>query len=360
MNRLKNVDRRWIWIGLGVFMIILRVILSFFPQLVETVYSRGIFQIIRYVTDYTISFSPIPLLYVFLIFLSGWLIYKYSTTKRNSLSFKASLLNFLFSAMAITGGFIFFFIFLWGFNYVRIPLENQLAIQPKPLSSEELKLEFHEASAALFDIYSRYEPQKNKNDLDLNNLEWQMREEVTKTLQKFGYPTPGRVRARLLKPKGLLLRISTAGVYLPWVGECHIDAGLHPLQIPNVMAHELAHGYGITDEGSCNFVALKTCLNSTNLLFNYSASLSYWKTVASSFRMIFPEEYQQFKTTMPQGILDDIKAINDNLDKYPDIFPEGRDFFYNNYLKSQGISEGLQNYSRVILLEVAFKKAAKR
>ena len=60
---------------------------------------------------------------------------------------------------------------------------------------------------------------------------------------------------------------------------------------------------------------------------------------------------------MPQGILNDIKAINENLDNYPDIFPETRDFFYNNFLKSQGISEGIKNYSRVILLEVAYKKA---
>ena len=186
-----------------------------------------------------------------------------------------------------------------------------------------------------------------------------MRFEVTKTLQTFGYPTPGRVRARLLKPNGILMRISTAGVYLPWVGECHIDAGLHPIQIPNVMAHEFAHGYGITDEGSCNFIALHVCLNSENLFYKYSGSLSYWKTVASNYKAVFPATYEQFKKDMPQGIWNDIKAINQNIDKYPDIFPVFRDFFYSNFLKSQGISEGLKNYSRVILLETAYQKAQK-
>jgi hypothetical protein len=100
--------------------------------------------------------------------------------------------------------------------------------------------------------------------------------------------------------------------------------------------------------------------NSKRLLktgFRFTGSIRAGKTVAGSYRAAFPEEYQQFRAVMPQGILNDIKAINDNLDKYPDIFPDGRDFFYNNYLKSQGISEGLQNYSRVILLEVAYKKA---
>ncbi len=358
MNRLKKLDSRWIWIGLAVFIIVLRVILSFFPQLVETLYSRGLFQIIRYLNDFTLSLSPIPLLYVFIILFIGWRIYKTIKNKRFSTTFKSRIINFLFSTSALIAGLVFFFILLWGFNYGRIPLEKQLKIIPKPLSDVELKEEFKQVSDMLIDNYSKYKKTQKVSDFDLNDLENNMRKEVTKTLQRFGYPTPGKVRARLLKPKGLLLRISTAGVYLPWVGECHIDAGLHPIQIPNVMAHELAHGFGITDEGSCNFVALQTCVNSDNLFYKYSGSLSYWKTVASNFRASFPEEYEQFKIKMPQGILDDIKAINENLDKYPDIFPSGRDFFYNNFLKSQGISEGLKNYSRVILLEVAYKKEA--
>ena len=360
MSPLKNVDRRWIWIGLGISMMVLRIILSYFPHLIETFYSRGLFQIYRYISDYTISLSPVPLLYVFLLLFAGWGIFNYLKRKHKQRTYKSKILSFFFSLSAFTGGLIFFFILLWGFNYVRIPLEKQLNILPDPLANNELKAEFERASSMLFEIYSRYELEKNTKDYELVNLENEMRIEVVKTLQRFGYPTPGRVRARLIKPKGLLLRISTAGVYLPWVGECHIDAGLHPIQIPNVMAHELAHGYGITDEGACNFIALQTCLNADNLFYQYSGSLSYWKTVASNYRQNFPGEYNQFKTKMPQGILEDIRAINENLDKYPDIFPDGRDFFYNNYLKSQGISEGLQNYSRVILLEVAYKKAQEK
>ncbi len=356
MKRLKNIDSRWIWIGLGVLMILLRVVLSFFPQLVETIYSRGIFQIIRLINDFSLSLSPIPLLYVFIFLFIVYWVYRFIKRKTIPVTFKVKFINFLFSISAFTGGLIFFFILLWGFNYGRIPLEKQLKINPERLSNEELKIEFEAASNSLITNYIDYQKVKSSNDFNLADLENNIRKEVTKTLQKFGYPTPGRVRARLIKPKGLLLRISTAGVYLPWVGECHVDAGLHPIQIPNVMAHEFAHGYGITDEGSCNFVALQTCLNSENLFYKYSGTLSYWKTVAANYRHVFPEEYEQFKVTMPQGIWDDINAINDNLDNYPDIFPDARDFFYNNFLKSQGISEGIQNYSRVILLEVAYKK----
>lgn len=357
MNRLKNIDSRWIWIALGVFMVLLRVIFSFFPQQIESLYSRGFFQIIRYVNDYTISLSPIPVIYLILFLFISWRIYAFKKNKRIYTSFRGKVLNFLLSISAFVSALIFFFILLWGFNYSRIPIENQLNISPKRLSDKELELEFQRASSQLFESYSNYEQSRNGEDHDLNNLESKIRVEVKKMLQKFGYPTPGKVRARLVKPKGILLRISTAGVYLPWVGECHIDAGLHPIQIPNVMAHEFAHGYGITDEGSCNFIALQTCLHSDNLFYKYSASLSYWKTVASNYKRYFPDEYEKFKKEMPKGIWNDIIAINKNLDKYPDIFPVFRDFFYSNFLKSQGISEGLKNYSRVIKLEVAYEKA---
>jgi len=334
-------------------------IFSFFPQLVETVYSRGIFQIIRVIYDNTFSLSPIPLLYVFIFLFIVWRIYVFSKKKRKQSSIKLKMLNFIFSLTAFIGGLIFFFMLLWGFNYSRIPIEDQLNIIPKRLSDGELEKEFQRASAELLVNYSNYEELRKEEGFNLDDIENKIRKEIIKTLRLFGYPTPGRVRARLLKPKGILIRISTAGVYLPWVGECHIDAGLHPIQIPNVMAHEFAHGYGIADEGSCNFVALHTCLNSDNLFYKYSASLSYWKTVASNYRNYFPENYKEYKASMPKGIWDDIKAINDNLDKYPDIFPSVRNFFYSNFLKSQGISEGIKNYSRVILLEIAFNKSKK-
>ena len=357
MTRLKTLDGRWIWIGLGVLIILLRILLSFFPRVVETIYSRGIFLGIRTINDFTLSYSPIPLLYVFLFLFLTWLGFKAFSNKKIETTKKLKAINFLFSTFSFVGGMIFFFIFLWGFNYGRIPIEKQLDIYPKTLSDDELTKEFNRASTILFQKFNAFEEWRNNNSYDITGLEKEIREDVKRTLKRFGYPTPGRVRARLLWPKGILMRISTAGVYLPWVNECHIDAGLHPIQMPNVMAHEMAHGYGITDEGSCNFIALQACIDAENVWFQYSAALSYSKTVAGNYRINFPEAYAQFKENMPKSIWQDIQDINKNLDKYPDIFPVVRDFFYNNYLKSQGISEGLKNYSRVILLEAAYERA---
>jgi len=116
------------------------------------------------------------------------------------------------------------------------------------------------------------------------------------------------------------------------------------------MAHELAHGYGIGDEGSCNFIAYLTCSTSDDPVLNYTGLLSYWRSVASQYRSIAPEEYKEARAALPRGIIEHMQRIREEMDKYPDIFPKVRDATYNAYLKTQGVEEGLKSYSRVVLL----------
>ncbi|MCB0582976.1 MAG: DUF3810 family protein, partial [Phaeodactylibacter sp.] len=71
------------------------------------------------------------------------------------------------------------------------------------------------------------------------------------------------------------------GLYFPFTGEGHIDAGLHPLQKPYVMAHELAHGYGFGDEGTCNFLGYLACIGSDDPVIAYIGHLNYWRTLAA-------------------------------------------------------------------------------
>ena len=170
--------------------------------------------------------------------------------------------GFTFSLFAFLGGIIFFFLLFWGFNYGRVSVEKQIGLTPKPLKIKELKAELDAQTILITQLRNAL---PNITDSAINhtflprNLENLVREDLKKILSENGFPTPGNVRGRLLKPKGLLLRINTAGVYIPFTAEGHIDAGLHPLQLPYVMAHEMSHGYGFGYEGTCNFWAWLAC-----------------------------------------------------------------------------------------------------
>jgi hypothetical protein len=189
-----------------------------------------------------------------------------------------------------------------------------------------------------------------------DDLENTMRSGLKKQLNQYGYPTPGIVRARQLWPKGLLLRISTAGVYIPFTGEGNVDAGLHFLQLPFVLAHEMSHAYGFGDEGTCNFLAYLTCTESSDPFLKYVGYLYYWRYVASEYQSIQPKKYKEFRSTLPPGLIADLTAIQEEMEKYPDIFPGIRDATYNAYLQAQGIHEGMKNYDRVIMLVHAWRK----
>ena len=117
-------------------------------------------------------------------------------------------------------------------------------------------------------------------------MEELIRQSVVQALEKLDYPTAGRVRGRKLLPKGVFLRFSSAGLYWPFVGEGNIDGGLHALQQPFTMAHEITHGYGITNEGICNFIAYLACQKSSDPFIKYAGLVAYWRYLAGAYQQL--------------------------------------------------------------------------
>ena len=191
-------------------------------------------------------------------------------------------------------------------------------------------------------------------------MESQIRDLVEAQLRDLGYPAASHLRARSLLPRGILLRISTAGFYLPFTGECNLDAGLHPIQIPFVMAHEFAHGYGITDEGACNFIAYLACCRATSAFIRYSGHYGYWRYLRSAYYRLAPRAFQAYLEDLSPELRADARAVRKNSETYPDLFPKFRNLTYDTYLKAQGVSEGLRSYNRVVLLVDAWRKTRER
>lgn len=355
-NKNKN---KWIWIVLGVSAILVRVLFSFSPELTERIYSRGIFVGIRCLLDYTLGWMPFPVVFVFIIGLVVFIFYKIRNLMRTHQSILHSITRVGFSLVSFLFGLVFFFLVMWGYNYGRLPLEKTMGLNPQPLSMEELKTELdfntQEVTAARR-IIPNVSDESIKAEYLSDDLENEIREIVEALLEDLDYPTAGSVRGRMLQPKGILLRFSTAGVYFPWSGESNIDAGLHPIQKPFTLAHEFAHGYGFTDEGTCNFLAYLACIKSDNEFFQYSGYLSYWRYLASSYRRYDRAIYKTYFDSLPKGMIADLYAIDANSDKYPDILPELRNAAYDTYLKTQGIKEGMKNYSRIVILAKVWRE----
>ena len=351
-------NKKYRWIYLMIFFISIRILLSFFPNVVEHVYSRGLFLVIRWFIDHTTARLPFPTLYIF-IGIIGWLLFNtgiqwwqlFQQNKLKRLDLILPIANF----MSIT---IVFFLLLWGFNYAREPLENQLHLETKKLNLEEIINETTVATLAANQARSII-PNADTNALSNNflppNLEDTMRQLLVKALTKYGYPTVGKTRCRVIYPKGLLMRLGASGIYLPWIGEGHVDGALTAAQIPFTIAHEMAHGYGFGDEGSCNFWGYVACMTSDNPTIRYSGTLAYWRYIASEYKYFQPEAYEVFRANnLSIGMKNDLELIYQNHEKYRNLIPY-QDAAYDTYLKFQGVEEGIESYSRMVLLVKAWK-----
>ncbi|MCP3931104.1 MAG: DUF3810 domain-containing protein [Bacteroidetes bacterium] len=354
--------KKWIWIILAVIVISLRLILNGNPEIIETWYSRGIFIGIRYLVDYSIALLPVPLIYLFFVVLFVAVLRGFFIFFRSKKLLFQKLAKTFFALSSFSACIIFLFLLLWGFNYGRVPIDKQLGLDLKPLNINELENEMR--SAAKLTIKYR-DAINEKSELAISdiespkNLENEIRKSLKKVLQMHGFPVQGRVRVRQLVPKGIFLRFSSSGLYFPWVGEGNIDAGIYHLQKPFVMAHEMAHGFGFSDEGTCNFIAYLACLESDDPFVRYSGQLSFYRYVASNYLKYRSENYNIFRASLPKGLQADLNAINTNLAKYPDIMPKLRYAAYDTYLKTQGIPEGIANYDRVIMMVKAWREQLK-
>lgn len=356
----QSHKKRLIWIGLGGLVIALRQLANAHPEWIEQYYSRGIFLGVRCLIDYGLAWMPFPLLYLFVPVFLVWSGLRIRRFFRIKAPLKDKAVSGTLSLLAFAGGVVFFFMLLWGFNYGRVPVEKMMQLDPHPLDvaalEKELEVETQKIIALRQSIPGAPDTSALTDQHFPQDMEQQLRDAVESQLAFYHYPTLGRVRGRLLYPKGIFLRFSSAGLYFPLTGEGHADGGLHPLQLPGVLAHEMAHGYGFGDEGTCNFWAYLACESIPSPVLAYCGHLTHWRTLAVHFRSYKPEEYKRLRESLPSGILADIRAINRNIMEYPDIMPRFREAAYEAYLKSQGISEGIQNYDRVVMLVKAWRE----
>lgn len=352
-----RVWRRWRWELLALSAVLLRAFLP--PTAIEWVYSRGLFQGVRLLFDGLSALCPFPMVYLLAVLLLGWLFWKAHRFWRHRLPPRVRWLRMGKGLLSFFSAVVFFFLLLWGFNYGRLPVHRLMGFPLEELSLKDLRAELEHSTGELVTFRATI-PGAGEEALA---PEWPpglvdtMRRHLTAVLAKAGLPVRGRVRLRMLKPRGILLRISTAGVYIPFTGEGHADAGLHPLQLPFVAAHELAHGYGFGDEGTCNFLAYLACRRAEDPRIRYAGQLAYWRYVGANYRFYDPEGWQRFfEEQVPPGVKNDLEAIWAEMEKYPDLFPRLRDAAYDTYLKAQGIEEGQLNYSKVIGLVWSWRR----
>jgi hypothetical protein len=362
--RRVSAGRRWLWVFLGSGAFALHVLLGTDSAFVERGYSRGIFIGIRWLWDYTLGLSPFPLLYIFLavaVVWDAWMIFRFLSRPKprlpSSVWTKIRQAGLLVASWA--GMLVFFFYVLWGLNYNRLRLEKQLNLDVVPLDLVGIKAEAAWTVRLLAETRALV-PGATSAALTPAavppDLEAILRKSLSITLKDAGYPSPGRVRIRPLWPGGLIMRFSSTGFYFPYFGEGYIAGNLMPSEKPFVTAHEMVHAFGITDEGGANLLGFLACQSAPSPIVRYSGLLSYWSYVYSDLVRASRKDAERIAASLPEGVRADIRAAQENWDRYRGPLRKVARGVYERYLKSQGVEEGIKSYDRFVALLAAWKR----
>lgn len=352
--------RDWSWAILGILALGVRYLAIQNPEATDRIYSRTFFPGIRNIIDLTLGNLPFPSVYLFILILV--LIFGLYFLKFSRRTGWKERIFYTFKALANgLGALVFFFLILWGFNYQRTPIFQQLGLKPKALDLVELKEEIWITQRLVLQ-YRGYITQDTTaigEILPYEDLEKLVRLNMGENLDMLGLNFTGHPRTKMFPPDGFMRKMGILGIYFPFTGESYIDPTLHPLEQPFTIAHEMAHSYGVTDEGEANFIAWVICSNSEHPLLRYSGQLRLLMYQFRDFYRISPDEYKDFMKTLDRGIKNDLISLKKASEAVKPFSLELSRKSNDIFLKSQGVKAGVNSYQQLPMLAFAWRDRMK-
>lgn len=344
---------------LSVFLIIQIIfvqILNYFPDFIEQYYSNGIYKFISTVFRYVFGWIPFSIgdiIYISLIIFTIKFIINIIIDKKRNIK------HLLFSIGATFSIIYFLFYFLWGLNYSRKPLANSMNFEKNKYDlielttlSEKLLLKLSKIHTDLTENDSlKVKVPYNKNKILQQSANGY--HNLSKDLSQFEYK-PSSIKKSLFSLP--LTYMGFAGYFNPLSGEAQVDYLIPKVSLPMTCSHEIAHQLGIASESEANFIGFLAAINNDDQYFQYSAYLMAYRYTLYDIAKKDPEIFDMYLKKTPVGIIKNYKEIEIFWSKYKNPTEPFFKFFYDNYLKVNQQKHGIQSYSKMVDLLLAYDK----
>lgn len=145
-------------------------------------------------------------------------------------------------------------------------------------------------------------------------------------------------------PGGLLILFGAYGINSPLLMEPHVDGALPGHAVVSTGAHELAHVAGFSGEADATLAGLLAGLRADHPYARYATALSAYANLCAE---LGPDDQRARFKALPVEALNDLRAEADVYRKYTrDVTHSVFQPMYHSYLVTQGVSEGIEDYSR--------------
>ncbi len=318
--------------------------------LVEAVYSRGFYPRWQHAVTGASNGVRVAIVDVLLVAVAiylVWLAVRFvrRTRERGLLAAAWELTRRLVRTAALLA---LIFLVNWGLNYRRRSLEATLrGDTPMTVTTEDIRVLSERAIAGT----RLTRPVDSQTDRSYPSVAARLADPFQQALRHLGMTVPSTVGrpkvSMILTP--FYTKAGVTGMVNPFALESIVHPGLLPFERPMTLAHEWAHLAGFADEADASAVAWLACtLGDPDLA--YSAHLSVVLEASSAMP---GSVWRELRPKLSAGVLEDIAALQKRLLKQEPVVRDTAFKVYDRYLKSNGLSDGVQSYSRMLRVLVA-------
>jgi hypothetical protein len=350
-KKLLRKDKFWL-----ISLVITWLITQFFyyiPSLTQLVYTNFLFVYASRLLHFSLGWVPFSigdLGYVVV----GVILIRHLWKLKKTHSFKKS--RFWVRLIVAIVPFYVLFQWMWGFNYYKLPLHQQLEI-PYQYTTEEL-FQFTEKV-----LYKTNSLQLTLASNDSLPVEYSMnfdilKDDVYKAFASLEGDTTLQLlpRTRNLKKSiisGPLTYMGFAGYINPFTNEAQINSWMPASKWYITSTHEIAHQLGYAMENEANFVATYVCTQQEeNKLMQYAGFSFALKYCLNELYYRDRDKFEYLYNCIHEGVLLNFRQQNEFWEKYDNALEPIFKLIYGTYLQANNQPDGMETYSYVTALLV--------
>ena len=165
-----------------------------------------------------------------------------------------------------------------------------------------------------------------------------------------GYFSPYFVRVKGVALSVPMSYLGITGIYIPFFAEANVNTCIPPYALGTTAAHEMAHAKGVSRENEANAAAYVLCICAEDDFLNYSGLMS---AVSVLLNALPEEEYAALRATLDGAVLREYANAAAHYAKYEGVVQNVSEFFNDLFLKSNGVSSGIESYGQTAQCLVA-------
>ena len=145
-----------------------------------------------------------------------------------------------------------------------------------------------------------------------------------------------------------------SGFYFPFTGEANLNDESPAAYLPANICHELAHQQGVASEQECNFIAILAATTTENDAYRYSGYLMGYVHLANALYRTDREAWQTVRDSLADTVRADLARNSAYWARFDGLVNTAATKVYDGFLKSNGLSDGIQSYGAVVDLLLAY------